>query len=1033
MTIVEGALLISVVIALLTLCGVANKYLKSKRQIDDLTASNGSLYELLSKTNEAHLNMRLLFDAVPLACHLWDKNKRLFYCNEANVALFGIKDKQQLIDRYNDYSPFFQPDGQMSTELTERMLNKAFEEGRCVYERMYRKSDGKPLPTEVTLVRVAYEDDYVIAGYVRDLKEHKKILGEIEHRDALLDTVNKAAAILLQSEPEEFEKALKDCMEMIAEAVKADRVFIYKNHDEAEGLSCSMQYKWFKCERPGCVDDLVEKLLYREYMPGWAEILSGGKCVNSLTCDMQSKLGAILAAEGVKSLLVVPVLLQGHFWGFISYDDRRQEKLFSANEESILRSGSLLFINALLRNESLLNIRAAAAQLESALEKANSASAAKSNFLANMSHEMRTPMNAIIGLSELMVGEYEEDEALRENLDKIYVAGVTLLSIINDILDISKVESGKFELIPVTYDTPSLINDTITFNIARISDKPIEFRLIVDEAIPCQLFGDDLRIKQICNNLLSNACKYTKKGYIEWSVSCEKDEGGHGIWLVCSVKDTGIGIKQDDVGHLFSDYGQVDTKSNRRIEGTGLGLALSKRMAQMMDGDVTVVSEYGVGSTFTVRMRQTVANEAPIGADVVKSLQSFHYIEGRRARNKMITRLQLPYASVLVVDDVATNLDVARGMMKPYGMRIDCASSGSQAINIVREEKVKYDAIFMDHMMPEMDGVEAVRIIREEIGTDYAKGVPIIALTANAIVGNEDMFLSKGFQAFLSKPIDMLMLDSIIRKWVRDKSKETELPQQEKAGGEVAGAVGAMAGRAEAGAVGATADGVEEPPGGAKAYTGWGETGTIGARAYPGREVAGAGPESLGVDGLLINRGIERFGSEEAYYSVLNSYIMNTPNLLNQIENVTEDTLANYSITIHGIKGSSQSVCANTIGRWAERLERAAKDGDFTYIENNNREFIKSAQELIDKTSVWLQNVLPHGDKPLAFEPDRRVLSLLWSACTEYDIDGVDLAMEELGKYDYEFNSDLFDWLKEEVTILNFKAISEKLEEMAAI
>ena len=289
--------------------------------------------------------------------------------------------------------------------------------------------------------------------------------------------------------------------------------------------------------------------------------------------------------------------------------------------------------------------------------------------------------------------------------------------------------------------------------------------------MPGSLRGDDLRIKQIFNNLLSNAFKYTDSGTIEWRVSFERD--GDAGWLVSSVRDTGIGIRPENVHNLFSEYNQVDTQANRKVEGTGLGLAITKRFVDMMGGTITVESEYGKGTTFHVRLRQQIARATPIGRDVAKSLMEMRYALAKRNTTKRQERAKLSYARVLVVDDITTNLDVARGMMKPYGMKVDCATSGRRAIEMIRAEKARYDAIFMDHMMPEMDGIEAARIIHEEIDTEYARNIPIIALTANAVVGTEEMFLSKGFQDFIPKPIDTAKLDAVLRRWVRDKSRES--------------------------------------------------------------------------------------------------------------------------------------------------------------------------------------------------------------------------------------------------------------------
>ena len=402
--------------------------------------------------------------------------------------------------------------------------------------------------------------------------------------------------------------------------------------------------------------------------------------------------------------------------------------------------------------------------------EARSASQAKSHFIANMSHEMRTPMNVVVGLTDLMLEDRDIPGNTKEKLIKINTAGNTLMGLINDVLDISKIEAGKFDLNPVQYDVPSLLNDIITLNIIRIESKHIVFNLDLDSDLPHTLFGDDLRVKQILNNLLSNAFKYTNEGTVVLGVSCSRTEGSD-VWLSFDISDTGIGIHREDIVKLFTDYNQVDTFANRKIEGTGLGLSITKKLVEMMNGEISVESEYGKGTTFHVRIRQGYVNDTTIGKETTENLRSFHYADKRKLAHEKLVRPDLSYAGVLIVDDFPSNLDVAAGMMRKYKMRVDCVDSGQAAIDRIAAGNPVYDAVFMDHMMPEMDGLEATARIRA-LGTKYAQEIPIIALTANAVAGNEEMFLRNGFNAFLPKPFNVMSLDSIINQWVRDKSRE---------------------------------------------------------------------------------------------------------------------------------------------------------------------------------------------------------------------------------------------------------------------
>ncbi|MDR0389388.1 MAG: response regulator [Spirochaetaceae bacterium] len=524
-----------------------------------------------------------------------------------------------------------------------------------------------------------------------------------------------------------------------------------------------------------------------------------------------------------------------------------------------------------------------------AKEAAEAASKAKSAFLATMSHEIRTPLNAILGLSEIQLQNKLPDDT-RSDLEKIYNSGSTLLGIINDILDISKIETGNFELIPVDYDTPSLINDTIQLNIVRIGSKPISFKLNIDDTLPARLSGDELRVKQVLNNILSNAFKYTRAGTVTLQLRWEKRD--RTALLIFTISDTGQGIRKEEIDQLFSEYRQLDMRANRKIEGTGLGLSITKQLVEMMGGSIAVESEYGKGSTFTVRLCQGIVEERPIGSEMAGKLMSFRLVETRRDRGRNLVRTRMPYGKVLVVDDVATNLDVARGLMLPYGLTIDCVLSGPEAIEKVRKAEVRYDAIFMDHMMPDMDGIEAARIIRNDIGTEYAKTVPIIALTANALVGNEELFLDAGFNAFIAKPIDIMRLDVILNQWVRDK-------QGRKTGEE-------------------------------KAVADKGETPGVlcGAR----------------LDGVAFDEGIKRYGSEEIYLRILRSYLTHTPALLEKLRSPSPETLPAYAITVHGLKGASYGISAGLIGDEAAKLEFAAKAGDYETVRSKNAGFIAKVE-----------------------------------------------------------------------------------------
>ncbi|MDR1745457.1 MAG: response regulator, partial [Planctomycetota bacterium] len=638
-------------------------------------------------------------------------------------------------------------------------------------------------------------------------------------------------------------------------------------------------------------------------------------------------------------------------------------------------------------------IRKPFAEIAALKEAAEANSRAKSGFLANMSHEIRTPLNAVVGLSELAMAEEKPGSERADKLEKIHSSGMTILNIINDILDISKVEAGKFEIIPAEYEVASMINDVVSQNAVRIGSKPIRFILDIDRNLPARLVGDELRVKQIINNLLSNAFKYTEEGMVTLGLLCERE--GDGVVMTLRVADTGCGIREKDIDALFIDYARMDIETNRKIGGTGLGLPITKMLAEMMGGRVSVESDYGKGSVFTAVIRQRPAGDATIGAETAENLKRFRYAYDAQRAAGRLNRIQLPLARVLVVDDNITNLDIAKGIMKPYGMRVDCVTGGQQAVDAIRAGTPEYDAIFMDHMMPEMDGVEATRRIRA-LGTAYAENIPVIALTANALTGNEAMFLRNGFQAFISKPIDLARLDEVIRSFVRDRKGEEGPIGEEKTAGE--GSVKRENAAAE-------------------------KNGEKSGRAF--RDFGS------GIAGLNVSSGLERFGGEKTFMRILRSYAVNTKSLVESIRTVDTGNLAAYATTIHGIKGSSRNICALPLGDRAEALERAAKSGDADFVIRNNPAVIETVETLIREIEAALLAVEKANPRPRKAAPEVGILLRLRDACDDFDFDGIESAMEEIDLYEYEADDGLAAWLRENVLKMNFASISDRLASLS--
>jgi signal transduction histidine kinase/ActR/RegA family two-component response regulator len=394
-------------------------------------------------------------------------------------------------------------------------------------------------------------------------------------------------------------------------------------------------------------------------------------------------------------------------------------------------------------------------------EDAEQANEAKSSFLANMSHEIRTPINAVLGMNEMILRECDSDN-IREYAYNINNAGKTLLSIINDILDLSKIESGKMEIVEVDYDVRTLLADIENMVAMRAEEKNLVLRVEVDEQIPCILHGDEMRIKQCATNLLSNAVKYTPKGSITMKMDkTDNSDGTINLWF--SVTDTGIGIKEEELGKLFETFMRLDINKNRNVEGTGLGLNITKRLIGMMGGNLTVESVYGEGSCFSFVLVQKVVDANPIGnyRNAKRKMQ-----ETANTNTKSFTA---PSANVLSVDDNKVNLAVVKGLLKKLKIQCDSALSGAECIEMA--SKKDYDIILLDHMMPEMDGIETLQKLQQT--EHWKKHQPaVIALTANAVVGAKEEYLRAGFTDYLSKPIDSSQLDELLARYLPAEKME---------------------------------------------------------------------------------------------------------------------------------------------------------------------------------------------------------------------------------------------------------------------
>ena len=609
-------------------------------------------------------------------------------------------------------------------------------------------------------------------------------------------------------------------------------------------------------------------------------------------------------------------------------------------------------------------------QLVHLKNEAEAANEAKSNFLANMSHEIRTPMNAILGMSEIVLRSPLE-QPQRESMVQLQSAAKSLLSIINDILDFSKIESGKLALNEDKYRIMDLVTDVENILTTCKGNKNLGLELFVKQDIPPYLYGDDVRLRQILINLGNNAIKFTEQGNVTITIDYAPAKDSKNILLQMSVKDTGIGIKPEEQDKLFEAFLQVDGKRNRKIEGTGLGLSICKALVDLMEGTISVQSEYGKGSEFTVVVPQKIiveeAKEEVTTPDV--ELKDVFSAAG---------------AKILVVDDNLLNLSVAEGLLEPLKMQVETATSGEKAISML-EQSPDYHMIFMDHMMPEMDGIEATKRIRKLEG-EYYKNVPIIAFSANAIGEVRDMFIQNGMNDFLSKPIEMKQMENMLRKWLYKVKppKENLLSKREE----------------------------------------------IPDKNEKKEDVLKKESSKLIIPGINVEAAIQCSGTEVIFRKLLQIFYDTLPGkveLIRQLEQ--EGDLQRYIIEVHGLKSAARLVGAMELASQAEYLEHCGKADNIQEIHEKNESFLQFYYSYKEKLYPFVK-VDTGEEKPLL--PKEELMSMLTKlrhCLEEFNINGADNIMEEIGKYSHEeeFNK-IFSDLKNSVENVEYDIATELLD-----
>ena len=628
----------------------------------------------------------------------------------------------------------------------------------------------------------------------------------------------------------------------------------------------------------------------------------------------------------------------------------------------------ILFIMSRYEKKSRL-----AQELNQKAETAAAANEAKSTFLSNMSHEIRTPINAVLGMNEMILRESREPNVI-EYAENIHTAGSTLLGLINDILDFSKIEAGKMEIVPVDYDLSSVFNDLVNMIHTRADAKGLELLLDFDQETPKLLYGDEIRIKQVITNILTNAVKYTEKGSVTFSVKFERVPDDPDSVLLCvAVKDTGIGIKPEDMEKLFSKFERIEEKRNRNVEGTGLGMTITLNLLEKMGSSLQVESTYGVGSTFSFKLRQRVNKWEPLG-DYKASYQEL--LKGHKKYREKFTA---PEALVLMVDDNPMNLTVFKSLIKQTKVQVDTANDGDEGLLLAKEKK--YDIIFLDHMMPGKDGIETLHELKkQESGPN--RNTPVICLTANAISGAREQYIEAGFNDYLTKPIDTDKLEEMLL---------TYLPQEkmQEAGEEVM---------------------VQE-----------------------NEEI----PESLaplqGAEWLDMRIGIKNSGSVEAYLPLLKIFYESIDETEQAIEGFyAERNIKDYTIKVHALKSSARIIGAQEFGEEAQLLENAGKAENREYIRAHHEGFIETYRGFKAQLAAVFANeqTAAEDEKP---EADAVLMESVYEemreAAEEMDCDRLEEIFTEMEDYRIpDGEVELYKKLKQAVDHFDYEGILTLLD-----
>ncbi len=676
--------------------------LKGKKYVISYSSEKNTSELPVHKIISNYDRMQLLLKHLPIGVDLWNKDFQLFDCNEATLHLFGATDKEDYIKNFKQFTPEFQPNGQRSSELIPKHLNDVFENGYTKFEWMHVTRDGEDLPVEINIVHTqnGYEDIAVV--YYKDLREVKASMKKAEQR---LEDINN----ILNSAPYAINTWSKDLVPIDCNEASLSLYGFETKEDYLQNFHRVMPPTQSDGRR--MVEVFAQRFM-EAFGQGYA--YDEGELINIKT----------------NTLFPVEITLK---------------KLMINGQERVIS-----YLNDVSVQKAMMaEIKESHKALSLARDEAEKSSQVKGEFLANMSHEIRTPMNGILGLLHLLSRTKLQDRQ-KSYVDKILYSAESLLRIINDILDFSKIEAGKLEMEHVPFSMAELQDELRTLFAPKFIEKNIQGEIFSENVLDTKLIGDPLRLKQVLLNLLGNAVKFTENGRVAVYIDNISYEGPGKICYYFTVEDTGIGLSEEQCAHLFEAFTQADTSTTRKYGGTGLGLTISKRIVEMMQGRIWVESEVGKGSRFhfsAVFELDTNAEQSPLHSLEKTSSTLPQYIQT---------------GHILLVEDNEINQLIAAELITSHGHTVDIANNGQEALDLINT--CHYDMVFMDIQMPIMDGLTATRKIRAM--ERFAK-LPIIAMSAHAMTGDKEISLSHGMNDHLSKPISPKLLYESIDMWLK--------------------------------------------------------------------------------------------------------------------------------------------------------------------------------------------------------------------------------------------------------------------------